>query len=235
MRFDIRKWRRDRRHIVLVGGQCSGKSKALHRIRKRWKEELRYIPEIAGFVRRQFRYDPKRHANETQARVQEGIYTCQLWVEYAAHQAAAEGGCRAVIGDRGTLDGSVYHPGGVDAWCDACGTSVEFEYARYDHVIYLEQAPEDVYSRRSEKHTERQPSLYPVAHERAERLLALWRGHPGFHFVPFQEAREAKSAAVLDLLSSILHPAAEETPGFGLNSGFTARDIPEVIKPETGS
>src|SRR5262245_46812394 len=106
MRFDVQKWQRQLPHIILVGGQCSGKSKALHQIQKKWSDQLRYIPEIAGFVRRQFRFDPKRHPSETQARVQEGIYHSQVWIEYAAHQAAAEGECLGVIGDRGTLDGS---------------------------------------------------------------------------------------------------------------------------------
>lgn len=225
MTFDVRQWERKLQRIILVGGQCAGKSKTLHAIRKRWKDELRYIPELAGFIRRQFKLKPSNHAPDTQANVQQGIYVCQLWVEYAAEQAALEGGCLATICDRGTLDGAVYHPGGFDRWCKDCGTSLELEHARYDHVIYLEQAMEEVYVRRTELYSERRPSLYPIAQERARNLRELWMGHPNFHYIPNYPTAQEKYQAVLSLLEELLmRKAATDQPRVAVNSGFILKE-----------
>jgi hypothetical protein len=81
------------------------------------------------------------------------------------------------------------------------GTSLEAEYARYTDVIHLESS-----ANLGEKYC-----LWDeIRHESIERILdierglkAVWRGHPGYHFVSAEKEYERKMSNVLALIREL--------------------------------
>ena len=205
--------------IVLVGGQCAGKSKLLNAIQTAWGDRMRYIPEFAGFVCTRFKYKPAHHTRDVQELIQYGFYECQCWLEFMAEQGATAGNCLAVVSDRGTLDGAAYYMGRLDDWCVSCRTTIEAEYGRYDLVILLGQADEVVYKRRSEEHTERNPSEYAVARARAEMIYSLWKRHPNVKCIPSFPTWEEKKTAALQEITNFLGREAAKPSTDGIESG----------------
>ncbi|MGZ3694268.1 MAG: AAA family ATPase, partial [Bdellovibrionota bacterium] len=107
---------------------------------------------------------------------------------------------KALVLDRGVIDGAAYWPEGPENFFAALGTSFEAELARYDKVIYLTSAAESDYL----LHKGRNPNRKEDWQE-AQRLdaltLSLWRKHPNFTLIANNRSFQRKVMEVLGAFS----------------------------------
>ena len=104
-------------------------------------------------------------------------------------------GKKALLLDRGTVDGAAYMDGGLDEFGKCCRTSGEYEYSQYDLVICLAPPPAKVYKEMSKNNPAR-GETYEQAEALGKRIKKVWCGHPRFLFIPDSGSWEAKARAV---------------------------------------
>jgi predicted ATPase len=122
--------------IVLTGGPGAGKTATLEVMRRHFCEHVIVLPEAASIV---FRGGFPRQPREASRRAaQRAIFHVQRELERLVDGTSA----RAVLCDRGTLDGLAYWPGAPADFLREVGTSLEAELARYAMVIHL-RTPSD--------------------------------------------------------------------------------------------
>jgi len=129
--------------IVLTGGPCGGKTTVMRALAQRFDSErsVVLVPEVATWLLESRHYRLAEQAERI--RFQTDILSVQQeWEERAARQGAV------VVVDRGMLDGSVYWPGGYEAWLQAFGLNLGECLARYDAVFHFRtQAAREGYER----------------------------------------------------------------------------------------
>ena len=184
--------------IVLTGGPCAGKSTLAEMLGRAFEHSVVHVPESAsllftgGF--------PRFPASEAQRATQRAIYLVQKELEAAY---AAQFPARALIMDRGTIDGAAYWPEGPEAYFRALGTSLEAELARYDHVIYLESAAEKDYLAHKAANPHRKES-WAEASALDEATKALWKRHPAFTLIVNQRSFAHKVSEVLGVVAAAI-------------------------------
>ncbi|HZO12191.1 MAG TPA: AAA family ATPase, partial [Polyangiaceae bacterium] len=123
------------RRVVVAGGPGGGKTTAVDLFRREIGSSIVVVPEAAtmlfsgGF--------PRDGTVESRAAVQRAIYYVQRNLEDAQ---AARHPDRALLCDRGTVDGAAYWPGSPEAFFAEVGSTLEAELARYDAVVFFESA-----------------------------------------------------------------------------------------------
>jgi predicted ATPase len=186
------------RRIVLTGGPCAGKTTITQVLEKAFAEQVVIVPEAASLL---FRGGFPRWGDTLAAEaLQRAIYRVQVENE-VAHAAHFPG--RALVMDRGTLDGAAYWPAGPEAFFRSVGSSLETELARYDLVIYLESAGREAF----EQHHLRNPARTETWEEAAAldaATRAQWERHARLVVVHNNTSFSAKIAAVLTAVESEL-------------------------------
>ena len=89
---------------------------------------------------------------------------------------------RALLCDRGTIDGAAYWPGEVHDYFGAVGSSFDAELRRYDAVIFFESAA--VGGASIEGGNPFRNETLEQAAALDGKLRALWSRHPRFVLVP---------------------------------------------------
>jgi predicted ATPase len=184
--------------LVLTGGPCAGKSTIAELVSRAFSSQLMVVPESASLL---FRGGfPRWQDVHARTALQSAIYHVQVEIE-AAYEARYPG--RALLLDRGTVDGAAYWPLGANDFFTAMDTAESKELERYDEVIYLESAGEQDYS----LHKARNPArteAWAEARDLDSRTRAIWEKHPRMHVVPNQRAFSDKIFAVLKLVENCL-------------------------------
>lgn len=187
--------------IVLTGGPGAGKTVIARLMAAARPGRLALVPEAATHVYSvlQTRWD-KLDARG-QRDVQRRIYRHQ--VEQESHAAREHPG-KALLLDRGTIDGAAYWPEGPDDYWRDLGTAPGEELARYDAVIWMQTGA-------ALGHYDGDASN-PVRFENPEAAVAngallatLWGSHPHVvrveAYAHFNEKVAAVSAALEQLLA----------------------------------
>ncbi|MGZ3710731.1 MAG: ATP/GTP-binding protein [Bdellovibrionota bacterium] len=181
--------------IVLTGGPCAGKTTMVKMIEQAFPASVVGVPEAASLL---FNGGfPRFQGPEAICAVQRAIFSVQHELEVTYLVEYPE---KALVLDRGVIDGAAYWPEGPENFFAALGTSFEAELARYDKVIYLTSAAESDYL----LHKGRNPNRKEDWQE-AQRLdaltLSLWRKHPNFTLIANNRSFQRKVMEVLGAFS----------------------------------
>lgn len=192
--------------IVLTGGPCAGKTTLAEMLGRAFQHSVVHVPESAsllftgGF--------PRFPAPEARRATQRAIFQVQRELE-AAYSAEFPG--RALVLDRGTVDGAAYWPEGPAEYFAALGTTLEAELARYDHVIYLESAAEKDYLVHKEANPHRRET-WEEANALDEQTKKLWTRHPSFTLIANRRSFAAKVSEVLGVVAAAIPVTGEGEP-----------------------
>jgi hypothetical protein len=195
--------------IVLTGGPGGGKTTAADMIGREFQDRVVVLKETATLL---FRGGfPRSGGIAARRAVQRAIYRVQVELEDAV---AAEHPGRILLCDRGTLDGCVYWPDGIDDFFSALGTTLEGELARYHAVLFFESAAVGGLEMTSTNPFRIEPSTEAARLDAA--LREVWRAHPRFHLVPHHRSFMKKVASALEafgaLASAVPPPVASAPP-----------------------
>lgn len=182
--------------IVLTGGPCAGKTTLVDLVERSFSKKLVSLPEAATLL-----YSggfPRFSPPEAMRAAQRAIFRVQHELEAAYLAQHSE---RALVMDRGTVDGAAYWPDGEDAFFQSFGTTLEKEFQRYSSVIYLESAAEEDYLRHQDKNPSRTEN-WAEAKKLDVKTLQLWQRHPKFTLVASNRSFESKIQEVLALISA---------------------------------
>lgn len=163
--------------IVLTGPPCSGKSTIIDEVKKIYPD-IHCVPEMATIVISHFGIKPSNDAVRNR-RFQRAIYRAQRIFEATSTQFAMSEGKKAVLFDRGTMDGAAYMPGGVKEFQKLLNTTKEAEYSQYDAVVYLDMPPSDVYETDRHNNPARSEN-YSQAAKLGGKILKAWINHQNF-------------------------------------------------------
>lgn len=181
----------------MSGGPGGGKSTAVDLFRRELGEQVVVVPESAtmlfagGFPRTT---DPaaRRYA-------QRAIFHVQRSLEDLYSSLYPQ---RALICDRGTVDGAAYWPSDGDYFA-AMGTTLDTELARYDAVIFFESAAVGGMSIEGGNPTRIEDDVEAVRLDRAIR--ELWSDHPNMTLIAHRESFFEKIKEGFEALKASLH------------------------------
>jgi hypothetical protein len=164
--------------IVVTGGPGGGKTTAVDLFRRELGDKVVIVPEAAtilytgGF--------PRQSADISIIQAtQRAIYNVQRNLEDI--QGTTYSG-RALICDRGTIDGAAYWPGTDEDFFGHMGTTFGEQLSRYDGVVFFETAAIGGLSIEGGN-----PMRIETEAEAAQidlKLRDLWGRHENFIFVP---------------------------------------------------
>jgi predicted ATPase len=159
----------ERKRIVLTGGPGAGKTAVLELARKHFRGRLDILHEAASIVFvGGFPRHPEPYARASAQRV---IYHVQIELERIAMETPSD---KAILCDRGTIDGLAYWPlAEAQFFTDVC-SSLEKEIARYDAVIHLRTPARGAGYHKNAVRTEAPEDAELID----ERLLEVWKTHP---------------------------------------------------------
>ncbi len=192
--------------IVLTGGPCSGKSSVMAALKAEFKDVLHCVPEVATIVIEQVGAKPPVGDTLAMKAFQRTIYRVQLGFEKVSNRQALRDGRKALLLDRGTVDGAAYMDRGTADLENVCRTSLADEYARYRGVICLDVPPEAVYEANKANNPARYET-YAQAAATGERLRRVWQGHPDFRFIENGKGWDDKLARARLALERLLTEA----------------------------
>lgn len=185
-----------KKKIALTGGPNGGKTTALSLLKETFGPHIELVPEAAtmifsgGFPRK----DGSRDHVESAQRI---IYYASLQLESLAQSTTA---ADIVVCDRGTVDGAVYWPGGIENFFSSMNTTLEAELARYDAVIHLSPPlrPEFYQSTRVRTESLEQASELDL------KILRIWDRHPNRLVVPGMSHFFQKAEIIKNFVESLI-------------------------------
>lgn len=187
-----------RRTVVLTGGPGAGKTAVLELVRRQFCSHLVVVPESASIV---FGGGFPRERTEIARRgAQRAIFHVQRELETIL---AARDDLAVLLCDRGTIDGSAYWPGPVQAFWTEVGTTREAELARYDVVIHLRVPDaEHGYEHSNGLRVETAAEARVID----DAIAEAWRGHPRVLSVESMPSFMDKARLAIDLIRGELPP-----------------------------
>lgn len=189
------------RRVVISGGPGGGKSTVAATLRRELGERVVVVPEVATHLLGGF--FPGIRGPDDRRAVQRAIYHVQVNLE-AIHRAQAAAD-RALVFDRGVLDGAAYWPDGCDAFFDTVCGDAGAARERYDAVVFLESAARGGLAIDA-GNVARTEELREAA--RLDALLYdLWSPHPAFLFVGHTPAFETKVENAMVILRALIAAA----------------------------
>ena len=188
--------------IALTGGPGGGKTTAADLFRRETGDRVALVPEAAtilfqgGF--------PRSHEPQARRFAQTAIFHVQRHLEDV--QASFYPG-RALLCDRGTIDGAAYWPGEVHAYFGAVGSTFDAELRRSDAVIFFESAAVGGASIEGGNPMRNETVEEAVALD--GKLRVLWSRHPRFVLVPHNPSFFKKISFGLAALESMVAQLAQ--------------------------
>lgn len=189
-------------HLVLTGGPCSGKSSIVKILRREIGKLVHCVPEVATIVIREVDVRPPVNDSVGMRKFQRTVYRVQRGFETISDTQAIQDGKKALLTDRGTVDGAAYMDGGLKEFEKVCRTTTKHEFAQYDRVLCLATPPRAIYEAQK-GNNEARSETYEQALAVGERIKKVWSGHPNFRFIK-DEDWGAKVDAVRAAISSFL-------------------------------
>jgi len=196
--------------LVITGGPCSGKTKALAELRKRFGNRVAFVPEIATIIIGQVGILPPAHDAVAMLDFQRTVYRVQRRLEDGACRQALRDGKKLVIVDRGTVDSAAYMTRGLDDLAHVAGGPIREEYARYAGVLCLATPSEAIYRKFSGNNSARSET-YPQAEAVGERIRQVWKGHKRFIFIENGTGWKKKLDAIVHHVQVFLQEADDKS------------------------
>jgi len=185
----------ERKRIVLTGGPGAGKTAVLELARKHFRGRLDILHEAASIVF--VGGFPRRPEPYARAAAQRAIHHVQVELERIAMETPSD---KAILCDRGTIDGLAYWPFEPSLFFSDVWSSLEKEIARYDAVIHLRTPAKGAGYHKNAVRTE--------APEDAEaidaRLLDVWKTHPKRFVIESSASFMDKAHRAMTLIGEIL-------------------------------
>jgi CYTH domain-containing protein/predicted ATPase len=177
--------------VVITGGPCSGKSKALGQLKREFGDRMHFVPEAATIVICQVGVAFPAGDPFAVARFQKTIASVQKSFEFLVKTEAVRLGKSAVVLDRGDVDCAAYLPNGLDDFEAIMQVTRAYAYARYNGVICLSVPPSHIYEQFSQDNPAR-TEAYPLANELGLKIEKVWGNHPNYHYIPNENSWEEK-------------------------------------------
>lgn len=180
--------------IVLTGGPSAGKTSVLDFITRTEADRIASVPEAAtilyggGF--------PRSKNLEIRRCQQRAIYYVQRELENIAAIGAND---RAILCDRGSLDGIAYSPATPEEFLESLATTMERELKRYDWVLHLDTADVDSYQTSQVRIEDTSEAL-----ALNQKIKDAWKLHPQRIVVGSSEDFLAKVQKTHELICLIL-------------------------------
>lgn len=184
------------KRIALTGGPNGGKTTALSVLKETFGSKIELVPEAAtmifsgGFPRK----DGSREHVETAQRL---IYFSSVHLEDLAMQTSQ---ADIIVCDRGTVDGAVYWPGGIEDFFKSMNTSLEAEMARYDAVIHLSPPLKAEFYQSTRVRTE----TLEEASRIDRKILKIWETHPNRLVIPSMNHYFQKAELIKNFVETLL-------------------------------
>ena len=201
--FDHEKAQKKVPSIVLTGGPCSGKSSLMKFLQKQLKGVVHCVPEVATIVIEQVGAKPPFDDHRAMRVFQRTIHRVQQGFEDVSHRQAIRDGKKAVLLDRGTVDGAAYMKDGTDELANICQTTLDDEYARYDAVICVAVPPRHIYDANKANNPARSET-HEEAEVLGEKIRSVWSRHPQFFNIETNQDWDIKCRHVLDVVEQII-------------------------------
>jgi predicted ATPase/CYTH domain-containing protein len=189
--------------LVLTGGPCSGKTTVIQHLQGLFDGQAHFVPEMATILDKNGITVPNDGDPVTMLEFQTTVARIQRVFEDGAVRHAYRNGLRAIICDRGEVDGGAYMKGGLDALEIVSGIDIHHLYERYDRVIYLSVPPQDVYDANKGNNTSRKES-HELAVRVGQATLQAWQGHPHLSVIGNYGTMDEKLDAVATQVRAFL-------------------------------
>lgn len=189
--------------IVLTGGPCSGKSAAIETLKKDFGDTVHFVPEVATMAISQVGFNPSAGDAATRRNFQRLIARVQRSFEEASELQALNDKRKALILDRGIMDGAAYMNGGLDEFEDVCETSADYEYGQYDMVVFLDLPSRDIFEAQK-TNTPARSEAWDEACRLSHRTREAWIRHSNFHWVGGTATWQEKVGKVRHLIQAQL-------------------------------
>ncbi|ACC98919.1 hypothetical protein Emin_1369 [Elusimicrobium minutum Pei191] len=156
--------------IALTGGPSGGKTTALSILKEAFGQKVELVKEAATLIY-SGGYPRKDNSPRHTFHGQRIIYFVSKELEALAQETS---NANVIVCDRGTLDGAVYWPYGVEDFLKEMNTTKENEFKRYDLVIHLSPPMDKSFYQETSVRTE----TLEKALEVDQKILDIWQGHP---------------------------------------------------------
>lgn len=181
--------------IVITGGPSAGKTSVTEILHRTAMNQTVVVPEAASIL---FHGGfPRKNEVEQIMCQQIAIYHVQKQLEEIGKIEAA--GNKAIICDRGSLDGLAYWPTESKLFFDAVESSSSLELSRYDWVIHMDTAAEQDYKLSTLRREE--SSLALILNE---KIKMAWSEHPRRIIIAHHNNFLIKLDAVIKVVNMIL-------------------------------
>lgn len=188
--------------VVLIGGPGSGKSGMMTILKQEIGDLVHCVPETASIVIGQVGVRPPLGDPVGMRKFQRTLYRVQRSFETVSELQAVRDEKKALLLDRGTVDGAAYMAGEIKEFENVCQTDIKYEYAQYDLVIFLSCPPQFIY----EANKANNPACGEDFNGAVYRSIALhrvWNRHFNFYLIE-SDSWEEKVNKVRMLVSSFL-------------------------------
>jgi predicted ATPase len=195
MRIAKRRRVPERKRIVLTGGPGAGKTAVLELARKHFRGRLDILHESASIV---FLGGFPRHPEPyARAAAQRAIYHVQVELERIAMETPSD---KAILCDRGTIDGLAYWPFEPSLYFSDVWSSLEKELARYHAVIHLRTPARGAGYHKNGARIEAPEDAEAID----ERLLEAWKTHPKRFVIESSASFMEKAHRAMTLIGELL-------------------------------
>lgn len=187
--------------IVLTGGPCAGKTTIANALKSEF--DVHYVREAAtllfeGGFPRSNDVTPLKHR-------QRAIYFVQRELEAIASSKKPD---KALLCDRGSMDGAGYWPDGQsEDFYESIGTTEESEMKRYDWVIHMEVSGKNHYQSDDRVRTD----TYEQALDIDARIKTAWSKHAKRIIIPQFDTISLKLERCEKIFQAILENQPLET------------------------
>jgi CYTH domain-containing protein len=196
--------------LVLTGGPCSGKTTVIEHLQGLFGDEVQFVPEIATILDKNGITVPDDGDPVTMLEFQTTVSRIQRVFEDGAVRHAYRKGRKALICDRGEVDGGAYMKGGLDTLEIVSGIDIRHLYERYARVIYLSVPPKDVYDANKGNNTARKED-HGQASRVGQATLQAWQGHPYLSVIGNYDTMQEKLDAVATQVRAFLDDLRSKT------------------------
>ncbi len=189
------------KRVVLTGGPCCGKSELMKIIRQHYGGKVHCVPEVATILINQVGVKPSKD-DYLNGHFQRAIAAIQRQFENVSDTVACIDGVDLMVTDRGVLDIGGYLSDPLLAMT-VLNTQHDRELNRYDAVIQLQVAPENIYNERRADNPARSES-HQQAVDIEHDLKLMYDRHRHYHFIDNEGGWDAKVERVLNTLEQFM-------------------------------
>lgn len=180
--------------IVITGAPCTGKTEFIHWINNKC-DNINCIPEVGSIIKEMgFPFDSAEERLDFECKIYDFQILLENWMKEQLINKDA-----VLLCDRGSLD--------VFAYCDLCNVislDSQLEYEKYNAVLHFRCATSlESYEELRYENLYRDEN-YERALELDKELANLWKGHPAYYEIAWENNKYKKYENAFGIISKIL-------------------------------